>query len=204
MNFSTFMRCFLHFRWNLNDKDCQVKPADFEKVPKKQGWRRTHRRHHNHHHHITQGHGWVSQSSKTKESEISGHSNKNRRVNFVDDLDLPTGMNHKSSIVAQKAHLDRNQNLDLSYHIGVQTDHDPESSVSYYDTYKSEIYSEDPTFFHAVDVHVIEDVSARWYKSVKKLVKHIQEITDTEPKYKERSDLVSVRGIFVWVVENIL
>ena len=51
------------------------------------------------------------------------------------------------------------QNLDLSYHIGVQTDHDPESSVSYSDSYKSEIYAEDPTFFHAVDAHVIEEVT---------------------------------------------
>ena len=113
------------------------------------------------------------------------------------------------------------QNLDLSYHIGVQTDHDPESSVSYSDSYKSEIYAEDPTFFHAVDAHVIEEVtgvqkyfyncddkyflqvSERWYKSVKKLVRHIQQAVDTAPAYKERPDLVTVRGIFVWVAENI-
>ena len=104
----------------------------------------------------------------------------------------------------------------------MQTDHDPESSVSYSDSYKSEIYAEDPTFFHAVDAHVIEEVtwicikicfscytkyflkvSERWYKSVKKLVRHIQQAVDTAPAYKERPDLVTVRGIFVWVAENI-
>ena len=41
----------------------------------------------------------------------------------------------------------------------MQTDHDPESSVSYSDSYKSEIYAEDPTFFQAVDAHVIEEVT---------------------------------------------
>ena len=120
---------------------------------------------------------------------------------FADELDLP--VTHKSSILHNKTRLDNNHNLDLSYHVGVQTDHDPESSVSYSDTYKSEIYSEDPGFFHEVDIHVIEEVSARWYKSVKKLVRHIQLVLDTEEKYKTRRDLVTVRGFFVWVAENI-
>ena len=63
--------------------------------------------------------------------------------------------------------------------------------------------SQDPNFFHVVDVHVIEEVSSRWYKSVKKLVKHIEQVVETVPGYKLRHDLVMVRGIFVWVAENI-
>ena len=54
-----------------------------------------------------------------------------------------------------------------------------------------------------MDVHVIEEVSSRWYKSVKKLVKHIEQVVETVPGYKLRHDLVMVRGIFVWVAENI-
>ena len=46
-------------------------------------------------------------------------------------------------------------------------------------------------------------MSERWYKSVKKLVRHIQQAVDIAPAYKERPDLVTVRGIFVWVAENI-
>ena len=121
-------------------------------------------------------------------------------MNLDGDLDVPTAINHKSSLAV----LDKNKNLDLSYHKGIQTDHDPESSVSFSDSYKSEIYSEDPSFFHAVDVHVIEEVSARWYKSVKKLVRHIEAVAETEPRYRERRDLVTVRGIFVWVAENLV
>ena len=187
-------------RWGVtdnNDKDCQVKPSDFAKVPKKQGWRKDHRRHHDHHLHITQRFiPFNQQINKAKISTVS------KKVS-IEELDVPAAV-HKSSMINHKARLDNNHNLDLSYNVGVQTDHDPESSVSYHDSYKSEIYSDDPGYFHAVDVHVIEEVSARWYKSVKKLVKHIQEVIETHPQYSKRKDLVTVRGIFVWVAENIM
>ena len=185
-------------RWGheAQDKDCQVKPSDFGQVTRKQGWRKNRRRHHDHHAHITQNFVPFKPQNRTKKVTISNNND------LIEELEVPA--THKSSIAVHKARLDKNQNLDLSYHVGVQTDHDPESSVSYQDTYKSEIYSEDPAFFHTVDVHVIEEVSSRWYKSVKKLVKHIQQIIPSVPQYQARADLVTVRGIFVWVAENIM
>ena len=186
-------------RWGDNDKDCQVKPSDFERQPRKQqGWRKNHRRHPNHHFHITQTQPFIT--TKANASKVSNNTgNNNRTVNLDGDLDLPAAI-HKSSLAV----LHRTKNLDPDFHKGIQTDHDPESSASFTDSYKSEIYSEDPSFFHNVDVHVIEEVSARWYKSIKKLVRHIEDVVETEPRYLERRDLVMVRGIFVWVAENLV
>ena len=59
----------------------------------------------------------------------------------------------------------------------------------------------DPLYFTACDDHV-QEVSRKWYKSIKKLVKHLMEIVDKVPEYEERKDLVTVRAIFVWVSEN--
>ena len=59
----------------------------------------------------------------------------------------------------------------------------------------------DPLFFTACDDHV-QEVSGKWYKSIKKLVKHLMEIVDDVPEYEERKDLVTVRAIFVWISEN--
>ena len=187
-------------RWGDNDKDCQVKPSDFERLPRKQGWRKNHRRHPNHHYHITQIQPFITNPANANPSKVSNNiGNKNRTVNLDGDLDLPPAI-QKSSLAV----LDRGKHLELDFHKGIQTDHDPESSASFTDSYKSEIYSQDPTFFHQVDVHVIEEVSARWYKSIKKLVRHIEDVVDTEPRYSERRDLVVVRGIFVWVAENLV
>ena len=187
-------------RWGYDDKDCQVKPSDFERLPRKQGWRKNHRRHPNHHLHITQTQPFKSRTTHANASKVSNHTdNNNRTVNLDGDLELPSAIK-KSSLAV----LDKTKNLDLDFHKGIQTDHDPESSASYTDSYKSEIYSEDPSFFHQVDVHVIQEVSARWYKSLKKLVRHIEDVVDTEPRYLERRDLVVVRGIFVWVAENLV
>ena len=121
--------------------------------------------------------------------------------NLDDDIDGPA-LNNKSSLAVQKARLDKNQNLEMSSHAAVQTDHDPESSVSQ-QGFKSDLYTEDPAFFHSVDVHVIGEVSLRWYKSIKKLVRHIQEVIEVVPEYQDKPDLVTVRGIFIWVAENI-
>ena len=67
--------------------------------------------------------------------------------------------------------------------------------------YKADILDEDPYFFTAVDDHV-QDVSRKWYKSVKKLVKHLMEIIYDVPEYQEREDLVIVRAIYVWIASN--
>ena len=95
----------------MNDKDCQVKPTDFEKVPKKEGWRKAHRRHQDHHHHITQGLPVVPQSPQAKQSKVS--TNGHRAVNFVEELDIgpaAAAITHKSSLANNKAsRLDNNQ-----------------------------------------------------------------------------------------------
>ena len=180
------------------DKECQVKPADLGKMPRNQQWRRNHRRHHSHHHHITRANIVGVRANKSK---VSTKSKNVVSFNLDDDLDGPV-ITHKSSLAVHKARLDKNQNLEMSSHAAVQTDHDPQSSVSHH-SFKSDLYTEDPAFFHEVDVHVIEEVSLRWYKSIKKLVRHIQEVTEAVPEYEEREDLVTVRGIFIWVAENI-
>ena len=56
-------------------------------------------------------------------------------------------------------------------------------------------------YFTAVDDHV-KEVSRRWYKSVKKLVKHLMEVFYHVTEYQERKDLVTVRAIFVWIYQN--
>ena len=181
---------------NQEDKQCQVKPADLGAVPRNQKWRRNHRRHHNHHHHITRVNIAGPRANKPK---VSTKPNNVVSFHLDDDIEGPV-LTHKSSLAVHKARLDKN--LEMSSHIAVQTDHDPESSVSHH-SFKSDLYTEDPAFFHEVDVHVIEEVSLRWYKSIKKLVRHIQEVIETVPEYGDREDLVTVRGIFIWVADNI-
>ena len=180
------------------DKECQVKPGDFGPVPKDQKWRKNHRRHHNHHHHITRD---QLISERAKKPKVSIKPSTVVTFNLDDDIEGPS-ITNKSSLAAHKSRLDKNQNLDMSSHAAVQTDHDPESSVHHHG-FKSDLYTEDPAFFHSVDVHVIEEVSLRWYKSIKKLVRHIQEVIQVEPQYQDRPDLVTVRGIFIWVAQNI-
>ena len=67
---------------------------------------------------------------------------------------------------------------------------------------KIEFLDSDPLFFTACDDHV-QEVSRKWYKSIKKLVKHLMEIVDDVPEYEERKDLVTVRAIFFWISENL-
>ena len=67
---------------------------------------------------------------------------------------------------------------------------------------KADILENDPYYFMTVDDHVLE-VSRKWYKSVKKLVKHLMEVVYDVPEYQERQDLVIVRAIFVWISENL-
>ena len=67
---------------------------------------------------------------------------------------------------------------------------------------KFDLLSSDPLFFLACDDHA-RLVSQKWYKNLKKLVRHLLEVIDTSEEYKERRDLISVRLIFVWICENI-
>ena len=48
----------------------------------------------------------------------------------------------------------------------------------------------------------MQEVSKKWYKSIKKLVKHLMEIIVEVPEYEQRKDLVIVRAIFVWISYN--
>ena len=66
---------------------------------------------------------------------------------------------------------------------------------------KLEFLGSDPLYFTACDDHV-QEVSRKWYKSIKKLVKHLVEVVDEVPEYEDRKDLVTVRAIFVWISEN--
>ena len=67
---------------------------------------------------------------------------------------------------------------------------------------KFDLLSSDPLFFLACDDHA-RLVSQKWYKNLKKLVRHLLEVIDTSEEYKERMDLIAVRLIFVWICENI-
>ena len=67
---------------------------------------------------------------------------------------------------------------------------------------KFDLLSSDPLFFLPCDDHA-RLVSQKWYKNLKKLVRHLLEVIDTSEEYKERRDLISVRLIFVWICENI-
>ena len=67
---------------------------------------------------------------------------------------------------------------------------------------KFDLLSSDPLFFLPCDDHA-RLVSQKWYKNIKKLVRHLMEVIDTLDEYKERKELISVRLIYVWICENI-
>ena len=66
---------------------------------------------------------------------------------------------------------------------------------------KSDYLEEDSLYFLPLEDHV-QEVSKKWYKSVKKLVKHLMEVVGEVPEYEERKDLVIVRATFVWISQN--
>ena len=68
---------------------------------------------------------------------------------------------------------------------------------------KDQFLNNDPLFFDACDNHV-EVVSRKWYKSLRKLVKHLTEIVDDFPIYAVRKDLVTVRAFYVWISNNMM
>ena len=67
---------------------------------------------------------------------------------------------------------------------------------------KFDLLSSDPLFFLPCDDHA-RLVSQKWYKNIKKLVRHLMEVINTLDEYKERKELISVRLIYVWICENI-
>ena len=67
---------------------------------------------------------------------------------------------------------------------------------------KVDFLGDDPFFFEECDDHV-QVVSRRWYKSLRKLVKHLTSIVGMVESYKDRRELVSVRAFFVWITQNI-
>ena len=46
-------------------------------------------------------------------------------------------------------------------------------------------------------------VPRKWYKSLRKLVRHLVSIVDTVQSYQDRRELISVRAFFVWITQNI-
>ena len=118
-----------------------------------------------------------------------------------DDIDEPLAFVHKSSIALSKRRA--NTKEDRYKNKGIQitetsllydSDCPPETKVDF--------LGDDPLFFTEVDDHV-QIVSRKWYKSLKKLVKHLTDIVDLVTSYQERRDLVAVRAITVWICENI-
>ena len=114
---------------------------------------------------------------------------------------------HKSSIAVHKSRLAQKK-LEEPLDVGIQTELDHNHlhhlglSVLPPDQNKAELLDNDPYFFVTVDDHVTE-VSRKWYKSIRKLVKHLREIIDDVPEYQEREELVTVRAIFVWICSNL-
>ena len=46
-------------------------------------------------------------------------------------------------------------------------------------------------------------VPRKWYKSLRKLVRHLVSIVDNVKSYEDRRELISVRAFFVWITQNI-
>ena len=46
-------------------------------------------------------------------------------------------------------------------------------------------------------------VRRKWYKSLRKLVRHLVSIVDSVQSYQDRRELISVRAFFVWITQNI-
>ena len=161
-----------------------------------------------------------SDSTKTFSTLLNFSSQSNSRFTLDDDIDEPLAFVHKSSIALTKRR--KNTKEDRYQDKGIQI---TESSLLYDSEFppetKVDFLGDDPLFFTEVDDHVqivsryrkpLENrvfycsplqPGRKWYKSIRKLVKHLTSIGDLVSSYQERRDLVSVRAIFVWICENI-
>ena len=120
-----------------------------------------------------------------------------------DDLDEHLAFVHKASVLSRRTPTNKQER---SRDIGIQTDAyrhflqgthtEPQADT------KVDFLGDDPFFFEECDDHV-QVVSGRWYKSLRKLVKHLTSIVSSVKSYQDRRELVSVRAFFVWITQNI-
>ena len=120
-----------------------------------------------------------------------------------DDLDEHLAFVHKASVLSRRTPANK---LERSRDIGIQTDAyrhflQGQHTEPQADT-KVDFLGDDPFFFEECDDHV-QVVSGRWYKSLRKLVKHLTSIVSSVKSYLDRRELVSVRAFFVWITQNI-
>ena len=118
---------------------------------------------------------------------------------------LGHGRQHSAEVAIQTErevfHMD-NTNITVNILLKVEVENSLGIGVVSPGNRKFDLLSSDPLFFLACDDHA-RLVSQKWYKNLKKLVRHLLEVIDTSEEYKERRDLISVRLIFVWICENI-
>ena len=91
--------------------------------------------------------------------------------------------------------------------IGVQTDKDISEESGGFKaepttTRKYEIVGNDPNFFDLVDDWVRE-ISVKRYKSLKHIVRKLENEINNEVSYEGFEDLIKVRAFYKWVTENI-
>ena len=110
-----------------------------------------------------------------------------------DLLDTSYSAGHKSSMALERAVRAGRQQQESS-DAAVQTEAAGQTALGALGPgTKAELYAAHPEFFQAVDNHVLQAVSVRWYKSVKKLVRHLQQVVATNPQYADRAELVTAR-----------
>eukprot|EP00095_Tigriopus_kingsejongensis_P008836 maker-scaffold15_size728074-snap-gene-0.12 protein:Tk08836 transcript:maker-scaffold15_size728074-snap-gene-0.12-mRNA-1 annotation:"kyphoscoliosis " len=124
-----------------------------------------------------------------------------RSLHFHESLDV-------SSPMALKARgRVKNKNV-IKVDVAVQTENDIITDVS--STFKAvpsplrkyELIGEDPEVFTNIDAWVVE-ISRRWYKSLKTVVKKLDAHISANPKYRGIEELIKTRAFFRWVIENI-
>jgi hypothetical protein len=64
------------------------------------------------------------------------------------------------------------------------------------------LIGEDPELFREVDDKVRE-VSQKWYKSLKRIVRILENFVQTNPIYENVEELAKVRAFWLWTAENI-
>lgn len=92
--------------------------------------------------------------------------------------------------------------------VAIQTENDIITDVS--STFKAipspmrkyELIGDDPNVFADIDAWVVE-LSKKWYKSLKTVVKRLNSRIIGQPKYHGIEELIKTRAYFRWVAENI-
>ena len=152
------------------------------------------------------GSNWKELASKSSRQIFGSGRLLAKSLHFDHDLDEPMALVHQSSFVLNKSRLEET-NYSVLNHVGIQTEVEVNVEESLGLSVvpplmtKLQYLGSDPLYFTACDDHV-QGVSRKWYKSIKKLVKHLMEVIDEVPQYEDRRDLVTVRAIFVWISQN--